>query len=86
LEGKRMPTIPVTRLRDLTTVIRAVRESRQLSQDDLATSLAISPQYLQLMESGKPNLYTTRLFRILNKLGIKVSVTYELKRSAPSND
>ena len=81
-----MPTIPVTRLRDLTAVVKAVRESRQLTQEELATSLAISPQYLQLMESGKPNLYTTRLFRILNRLGIKVSVTYELNRRAPDND
>jgi HTH-type transcriptional regulator/antitoxin HipB len=80
-----MPTIPVTRLRDLTTVIRAVRESRQLSQEELATSLVISKQYLQLMESGKPNTYTTRLFRILNKLGIKITVTYELKRGGPDN-
>jgi transcriptional regulator with XRE-family HTH domain len=81
-----MPTIPVTRLRDLVTVIKAVRESRGLSQEELATSLAISKQYLQLMEGGKSNLYTTRLFRVLNKLGIKITVTYELNRNALSDD
>ncbi|PRY67869.1 helix-turn-helix protein [Glaciihabitans tibetensis] len=73
-------TIRVGKFRDLGAIIKAVRESRGIRQEDLAEQLAMSRNYLQDLEKGKPTLYITRLFRAMNVLGITVSVTYTLKR------
>lgn len=73
-----MYTVTIRRFRDLGAVIKAVRASRGIRQEELADTLAFSRNYLQELENGKPNLYITRLFRALNALGITVSVSYTL--------
>jgi HTH-type transcriptional regulator/antitoxin HipB len=73
-----MNTVTINRFRDLGAVVKAVRESRGIRQDDLAEDLAFNRRYLHEIESGKPNLYITRLFRAVNKLGITITVTYTL--------
>lgn len=78
-----MPTITVTKFKDLGSVIRAVRQSKGVRQEDLSQSLGFSRDYLREIESGKPSLLTSRLFRILNKLGIRVTVTYDLPKKQP---
>lgn len=77
---KPMPTITVTKFKDLGSVIRAVRQSRGVRQEDLSESLGFSRDYLREIESGKPSLLASRLFRTLNKLGIRVTVTYDLPK------
>jgi HTH-type transcriptional regulator/antitoxin HipB len=57
-------------------MIRAAREDRGISQADLAESLAIPRDYLVDMESGRANIYSTRLFRVLHELGITVTLEY----------
>lgn len=81
-----MPSISVTKFRDLGAVIKAVRQSREIRQEDLSESLGFSRDYLREIESGKPNLLTSRLFRTLNKLGIRVTVTYELPNNTPPGE
>ena len=73
-----MTTVQIRKFADLGTVVKAVREQSGVRQEDLAESLGFSRNYLHSLESGRPNLFATRLFRTLNKLGIRVSVTYEL--------
>ena len=72
-----MPTVQVRKFRDIGPVIKAVRESRAVRQEDLAEQLAISRDYLIDLEKGKGSLYITRLFRTLNELGITVTLTYD---------
>jgi len=72
-----MPTMQVRKFRDIGPVIKAVRESLAVRQEDLAEQLAFSRDYLIDLEKGKGNLYITRLFRTLNELGITVTLTYE---------
>lgn len=79
-----MPTISITKFKDLGAVIKAVRQSNEIRQEDLAESLGFSRDYLREIESGKPNLFASRLFRILNKLGIHVSISYELPKHTQS--
>jgi transcriptional regulator with XRE-family HTH domain len=81
-----MYTARILRFRDFGAVIKAVRESRGQRQEDLADALVISRNYLQELENGKPNLYVTRLFRALNKLGIEITVTYTLGRDKDQVD
>jgi len=71
-----MPTVQVRKFRDIGPVIKAVRESRAMRQEDLAEQLAFSRDYLIDLEKGKGSLYITRLFRTLNELGITVTLTY----------
>ena len=81
-----MTNMPIRRFRDLGAVIKAVRESRGIRQDELADELAFSRNYLQELEKGKPTLYITRLFRTLNALGITITVTYSLGPTEDQRD
>lgn len=76
--GVHVPSLSIRKFRDLGAVIKAVRESRGIKQESLATDLAFDRNYLQQLENGRPNLYITRLFRTLNALNITVTVTYRL--------
>jgi HTH-type transcriptional regulator / antitoxin HipB len=71
-----MPTLTARKLKDVSAVIRAAREDRGLSQGELAERLAFPRDYMVDLELGKPNLYTTRLFRVLHELGITVTLEY----------
>ena len=71
-----MPTLTVRKLSDVTAIIRAAREDAGLSQEQLAGRLAFSRDYMVDLESGKGNVYTTRLFRALHELGITMTLTY----------
>jgi len=64
----------VTTPADLGAFLRSLREERQLTQEQLADDLGITRQYLYEIESGKPTLYTTRLFSLLRLLGVRVKL------------
>lgn len=71
-----MPTLTARKLQDVAAVIRAAREDAGLRQEELAERLAFSRDYMIDLESGRGNVYTTRLFRALHELGITVTLTY----------
>ena len=73
-----MPSVQIRKIADLGAIVKAVRETGGTRQEDLATSLGFSRDYLRELESGKPTLFTTRLFRTLRRLGITISVTYQI--------
>ncbi|GIG30416.1 helix-turn-helix transcriptional regulator [Cellulomonas marina] len=54
--------------------LREQRESLELTQEQLADELGITRQYLHEIESGKPSLYTSRLFSLLRLLGARLKV------------
>lgn len=74
-----MPTFEVRNAKGLGAAIKHVRSTRGVSQDQLAEELNISRRYLNELENGAPNLWSTRLFRALRRLGIKVTVSYEIR-------
>jgi HTH-type transcriptional regulator / antitoxin HipB len=71
-----MPSLTARKLADVAAVVKAAREDADVSQSELADRLAFSRDYMIDLESGKANLYTTRLFRVLHELGITVTLTY----------
>ena len=71
-----MPILKARKLNDVAAVIKAAREDAGLRQDELAERLAFSRDYMIDLESGKGNVYTTRLFRVLHELGITMTLTY----------
>ncbi len=76
--------VEVRRPRDIGDAIRAVREARGISQDELARANAYDRFYLNGLESGRGTLYMTRLLRTLKSLGITLSVTFDL--GGPGDD
>jgi transcriptional regulator with XRE-family HTH domain len=70
-------TIEVRKPRDIGDAIRAVREARGISQEDLAQANAYDRFYLNGLESGRSTLYVTRLLRTLKSLGMTLSVTFD---------
>ncbi len=71
-----MSSLPARKLSDIAAVVRAARNDAGLSQLELAERLAFSRDYMIGLESGKPTLYTTRLFRVLHELGITLTLEY----------
>lgn len=75
-------TIEVRKPRDVGDAIRAVREARGISQEELAQANAYDRFYLNGLESGRSTLYVTRLLRTLKSLGITLSIAFDLDAPA----
>lgn len=72
-----MPTLTVRKQQDIGAMLRAAREDSGLSQEDLASKLGFSRDYMLDIESGKPNLFASRLLRVMHELGITMTLSYE---------
>ena len=60
--------------KDLGLVIRAVRKSKGVRQDDLASIARVSKQFAVDVERGKPTVQFDRVLLLLKELGIALSV------------
>jgi transcriptional regulator with XRE-family HTH domain len=74
-------TIEVRKPRDIGDAIRAVREARGLSQEEVAAANFYDRYYLNGLEAGRSTMYITRLLRTLKSLGITLSVTFDTAAS-----
>jgi y4mF family transcriptional regulator len=63
---------------ELGLVIRAVRKSTRVRQDDLAALVGVSRQFAVDVEKGKPTVQMARVMRLLKELGIELSVDIPL--------
>lgn len=70
-------TVEVRKPRDIGDAIRATREARGISQEELARANAYDRFYLNGLEAGRTTMYITRLLRTLKSLGITLSVTFD---------
>lgn len=59
---------------DLGLAIRAVRKSAQVRQDDLAGAVGVSRRFTAEVERGKPTVQFGRVLRLLDELGIALSI------------
>lgn len=59
---------------DLGRFLADLRVERGLTQDELGRALGISRRYVYEIESGRPSLYTDRLFELLRTLEVRLSV------------
>lgn len=59
---------------DLGKFLADLRAERNLTQEELAAELGISRRYLYEIESGKPSLYSDRLFGLLRLLGARLTI------------
>lgn len=59
---------------DLALIIRAVRKSTRMRQDDLAAVVGVSQQFAVDVERGKLTVQFGRVLRLLEELGISLNV------------
>jgi HTH-type transcriptional regulator/antitoxin HipB len=71
-----MTKLRVRKQQDIAAVIRAAREDAGLSQAELAEQLVFSRDYMIDLESGKTNLFVSRLLRTLHKLGVTMTLEF----------
>jgi transcriptional regulator with XRE-family HTH domain len=72
---------PERTLRDLGRRIAELRESRGLTQEQLAGSIDISPRYIQRIEAGEQNVTILTLILFAEGLGVKVTDLFIAPRS-----
>jgi HTH-type transcriptional regulator/antitoxin HipB len=60
-----------------------LRYDRELTQGELADELGINRRYIHEIESGKPNLFATRLFELLRELGAHLEVVSDRPSADP---
>lgn len=65
---------------DLGAYLARLRTEQGLTQQELADRLGITRRYVYEIESGQPNLYSHRLFELINLLGATVTVEAEASR------
>jgi transcriptional regulator with XRE-family HTH domain len=65
---------PIESPADLALVIRAVRKSVNVRQDDLAGSVGVSRQFAVDVERGKPTAQIGKVLALLKELGVALSV------------
>jgi DNA-binding XRE family transcriptional regulator len=65
---------PIQSSEDLGLIIRAVRKSTAVRQDDLAGAAHVSRQFTVDVEKGKPTVQLGRVLLLLKELGIALQV------------
>ncbi len=68
-----MPT-PITSIRDLAAAVRGRRQNLGLSQGDVARRARVSRQWISEFESGKPTAELRLVIRLLDALGLCLSL------------
>lgn len=81
-----MPVYEARNPKSLGAAIKHARLARGLTQEQLADELDLTRAYLVGLETGSTNLWATRMFRALRRLGIKVTISFELPETTDAAD
>ena len=65
----------ITNSQELGTAIRAERKRLKVTQKQLAMTAGVGLRYLIELEKGKPTARVEGVFKVLQALGLKLSVT-----------
>ena len=66
--------IPIDKAATIGKVVRASRKAQKIRQDDAAGSIGVSENFLGKIERGSDSVQWGKLFRVLEGLGVRVSV------------
>lgn len=67
----------VSSAESLGRILQQARLLRGLSQRELAVRLGTTQRYIWEIESGKPSIFTDRLFAMMRETGTKLTATVE---------
>lgn len=73
----------IRRTEDIGALVRQCRRQLGLSQIQLAHKLGVSQSYLSHLEKGKKTLQLGLVLRVLNELGVVLSVEKESELDTP---
>jgi transcriptional regulator with XRE-family HTH domain len=73
-----MPTFEARSPKEFGAAVKHARTGRGMTQGQLAEELGIPRLYLASLESGIPTLWATRMFRTIRRLGIRVTISYDI--------
>ena len=65
--------LPIHSVDDLALVLRAVRKSSRVRQDDLAATAGVSKQFAADVERGKPTVQLGLVLKLLSEAGVSLS-------------
>lgn len=66
--------IPIHSVADLGLALRAVRRSSKVRLDDMAATVGVSKQFASDLELGKKTVRMGLVFKVLEEMGLKLSV------------
>jgi transcriptional regulator with XRE-family HTH domain len=66
--------IEITEAAQVGRLIRAVRKTQRLRQDDAAGSIGVSENFLGKVEAGAGRVQWDKLFLVLRQMGIRVEL------------
>lgn len=66
--------IPISNGRDAGRILRALRKSQGLRQDDAAGSIGVSENFLGKVERGSESVQWGKLFQVADALGAKIII------------
>lgn len=72
--------VEVASVKDAGMLVRAVRKSQSLRQDELAGSARVGPVFVSDAERGKETIEFGRFLRLLDELGIRMQ--FDIPESA----
>jgi transcriptional regulator with XRE-family HTH domain len=75
------PTDPDRLQRDIGRRIAELRAARELTQEEFAEALGVTPRYLQMVEAGDENLTVRSLVPFADELGVTVAALFEKPKS-----
>ncbi|ROZ66239.1 helix-turn-helix domain-containing protein [Ramlibacter sp. WS9] len=64
---------PVRSVEDLALLLRAVRKSARVRQDDLAATAGVSKQFAADVERGKPTVQLGLVLKLLSEAGVTLN-------------
>jgi transcriptional regulator with XRE-family HTH domain len=64
--------IKLQKASDIGPVVRAARKARRIRQDDMAGAIGVSENFLGKVEHGGGNAQWTKVFQVLEGLGIEL--------------
>ena len=78
--------VKLTKAAEIGQVVRSVRKSQGIRQDDAAGIVGVSENFLGKVERGSDSLNWAKLFSVLDGLGIELWVDLPDTLSPPAED
>ncbi|MFT4148117.1 MAG: helix-turn-helix domain-containing protein [Micrococcaceae bacterium] len=71
--------IPLLNMQDLAGAVKYLRQSRDVSQVELAEDLGVSQRFISELEQGKPKRLDDDLIFLLRRIGIELQCSVTVK-------
>lgn len=81
MDNKTIPNGNISNSKQLGTLIRQVRKSQGITQEDLSSLVGVGPRLIGEIERGKPTAEIGKIFQLLAGLGLVISVSSRTTRN-----